>query len=86
MINISHILEGWGNRIKDEFNLLDKETKNLSLERLLICDTCSIRSENSCSSTKSGNHIKTGELRYGCGCNLSAKALSPKSECPLGKW
>jgi len=86
MINISHILEGWGNRVKDKFNLLDEETKSLSIKRLLICDGCSIRVENSCSTLHFDYHVKTGELKSGCGCNLSAKSLSPSSECPLGKW
>jgi len=27
MINISHILEGWGNKVKDKLNLLDEHTK-----------------------------------------------------------
>ena len=33
-----------------------------------------------------GKHVVTGELKKGCGCRLAAKALSPGSECPLGKW
>lgn len=86
MINISHILEGWGNKVKDKFNLLDEHTKKISQKRLVICDGCSLRVENSCSPLHFDYHIKTGELTRGCGCNLSAKSLSMNSECPLGKW
>ena len=86
MINISNILEGWGNKVKDKFNLLDEHTKKISQQRLVICDGCSLRVENSCSPLHFDYHIKTGELTRGCGCNLSAKSLSMNSECPLGKW
>lgn len=86
MIKISHILEGWGNLAKDKLNLLDEKTKKISQNRLLICNDCNLRVSNSCSPLHFGNHIKTGELKRGCGCNLSAKTLSLESECPLGKW
>ena len=68
MINISHILEGWGNKVKDKLNLLDEHTKKISQQRLLICDGCSLRVENSCSPLHFDYHIKTGELTRGCGC------------------
>ena len=28
----------------------------------------------------------TGEIVTGCGCNISAKSMSPHSSCPLNKW
>ena len=36
--------------------------------------------------TKQGIHVVTGQKVRGCGCRLAAKALSPGSVCPLGKW
>ena len=46
---ISNILEGWGNSIKDKFGLLDNpELKAKSEKRLLICNTCSMRDNNTC--------------------------------------
>jgi len=29
---------------------------------------------------------QTGEVVRGCGCNISAKSMSPNSLCPLDKW
>lgn len=93
---ILEILQGWGNHFKDEFNLLPKDIKNISEKRLLICNTCPLRVDNSCSSRKKGKVVKTfiynqkirnqGELHKGCGCNLAAKTKSLLSDCPLGKW
>ena len=37
-------------------------------------------------SAKTGKHVVTGQEVRGCGCRLAAKALSPGSVCPLGKW
>jgi len=80
------ILEGWGNRIKDEFHILDPKIKELASERLLKCNECDIREGNTCHPERCGIHMKTGKLQCGCGCNIAAKTLSPSSECPLGKW
>ena len=96
---ISNILEGWGNSIKDKFGLLNNpELKNISEKRLLICDKCSLRDNNTCSRNKTGFVEKTfryldekedrlkGQLVKGCGCSLSAKSLCNTCQCPLGKW
>lgn len=86
MSKINEILQGWGNVIKDRFNAVDINTKALSVKRLVICDNCDIRSGNSCSTSNSGKDILTGDIKTGCGCNISAKTLSPSSKCPLSKW
>jgi hypothetical protein len=87
MINkIGEILEGWGNVVKDQFNAVDPTTKEISRKRLEMCDPCSMRQGNMCSPSIFGYHIKTNERKNGCGCNISAKSLSPSSMCPLGKW
>ena len=83
---ISQILSGWGNRIKDAFGVLDAETKELSRLRLLHCNSCYMRSGNACDPRKSMTNNITGEIVKGCGCNISAKSMSPTSSCPLGKW
>ena len=80
------ILEGWANRVKDEFNLLDPERKSLAEDRLLVCNSCKIRDGGSCSPKRYDVNVKTGKIEHGCGCNIAAKTLSPKSECPLGYW
>jgi hypothetical protein len=86
MVNVIHILEGWGNYVRDKFDMLDSDTQELASKRLTFCDSCHMRDGNSCSTSKSGYHIITKQLTYGCGCNISAKTLSKGSQCPLGKW
>ena len=45
-----------------------------------------MRTGNICDSDKVGLNIQTNIKTKGCGCNLSAKTLSPCSKCPLGIW
>ena len=86
MSQIKQILEGWGNVIKDQFNAVDPVTKAISKKRLQFWDDCSLRHGNTCSPQIYGYHVITNERKNGCGCNISAKTLSPTSQCPLGKW
>lgn len=86
MGKINEILDGWGNLIKDQFNALDSDIKELSESRLEKCNQCDLRVGNLCSPLKFGINIETNEIKSGCGCNLSAKTLSEWSKCPLGKW
>lgn len=83
---LNEILEGWANVVKDHFNAVDPQTKEKSRKRLFICNGCSMRQGNMCSPHIFGYHIETNERKNGCGCNISAKSLSPSSICPLGKW
>lgn len=83
---LNQILSGWGNRIKDAFGVLDEETKTLSERRLLHCNSCYMRTGNTCDPRKSMTNNKTGEVARGCGCNIAAKSMSPTSACPLGIW
>lgn len=71
MINIQHIIRGWGNVLKDYIYLLDEDTKARSQSRLLICDTCEFR--------KIGICIK-------CGCSVIAKSMVEEEHCPENKW
>ncbi len=93
---ISDILEGWANKIKDEFGLLEPELKIKSEKRLTICDTCPLRDNNTCSRNRTDFVVETfrymdedrikGQVFKGCGCNLAAKSLCTNCQCPLGKW
>jgi hypothetical protein len=97
-MSISNIFEGWGNVIKDKFNLLTEEEKKISTQRLLLCHTCSLRKDNSCSRKKQSVVVKnffykdlnenriTGQVVNGCGCNLAAKSLCKECQCPRGLW
>ena len=86
MSQLIEILEGWGNVIKDQFNAVDPVTKAISKKRLELCDPCGLRQGNTCSPQIYGYHVITEKRVNGCGCNISAKKLSPSSQCPLGKW
>ncbi len=83
---IEQILTGWGNYVKSHFVELAPELKAEGQKRLEICNSCSMRDRGTCSTARRGKHVITGEMMKGCGCKLAAKALSPKSVCPLGKW
>jgi len=86
MSQLREILEGWGNVIKDQFNAVDPVTKAVSKKRLELCDPCGLRQGNTCSPQIYGYHVITEKRVNRCGCNISAKTLSPSSQCPLGKW
>ena len=86
MWKLNEILSGWANVIIDKFNALDPSIKLQAEERFVLCNACHMREGNVCSTNKIGMHIETLEEKSGCGCFLSAKVLSPESECPLGLW
>lgn len=83
---IEQILTGWGNYMKSHFVELDPELKAEGQKRLEICNPCDMRNGGTCSTGRKGKHVVTGIMTSGCGCRLAAKALSPGSVCPLGKW
>jgi hypothetical protein len=85
-INVKHIFEGWANYVKDKFDTLDPEIKNLSATRLAHCDACHIRKGHACDPKRYGRHVETGELVRGCGCHIAAKSMVPDARCPMGKW
>lgn len=96
MGKLKEILDGWGNVVKETIGLLDPKVKEEAERRLKICDRCPIRSTSTCDPnlrghviqdfTYSGEKRKKGQLVNGCGCNISAKTLSPDSQCPMGLW
>ena len=86
MGQINEILTGWANTVRDKLGLLETSVRLEGLRRLEICDNCEMRDGNRCDPNRIGYHIKTKQPTRGCGCNLSAKTLSPESHCPLGKW
>ena len=85
-INIRHIFEGWANYVKDQFNTLDPEVKDISQRRLKLCDSCHMRTGHACDPSKTGIHVLTGEEVRGCGCHIAAKSMVLDAKCPMGKW
>lgn len=96
--SLNNILEGWANNIKNNFGLLSPELKSKGEKRLLICNNCPLRNNNTCSTSRTGEAVTTflyrnektprqkGVLYKGCGCNISAKTVCDNCQCPLGKW
>lgn len=90
------MLTGWGRLVLKKLDMLSENLRALSDGRIKICDTCPMRSSNVCSVKKRGIVVKDfnykgkprkkGERVSGCGCNLAAKTLEEKQQCPLGKW
>jgi hypothetical protein len=80
------IVDGFVNLAKDQIGLLDGEIKAIAEKRYRHCLSCTMRDNNSCSTSRSNENIETGEITFGCGCYLQAKILSPDSKCPLSKW
>ena len=77
---------------------LPEEIKLEAERRLLICDTCPLKTNNWCDSKKCVNVKKSyktdkGLIDYifnkvcGCGCYILAKIfVEDKNLCPLKKW
>jgi len=88
MSKINEIFNGWGNYIRDEFNVLPPKVKVMAETRLNLCHTCVLRKGNFCNRNDTAMNIKTGQLVNGCGCYLAAKTLSTdkNTTCPMGKW
>ena len=97
---LKEIAQGWFNELKDTLGILSPEIKEMALNRLKICLECPIQLDGTCSSSLSGKAVQDfkyntafySELRFkdqeykGCGCPLSVKSKSSKSNCPLGKF
>ncbi len=80
------IIDGWFNLALSKFKLLS-EQKQLNAEaRFTHCNSCKMRDGNVCSPARTLPHVITKIQTPGCGCNLSAKVMSGKSECPIGLW
>lgn len=85
-MQLENILTGWGNLVKDKFNLLDEDTKYIASIRMMHCNGCPIRKNNVCDPNGQIKNLVTGKLVKGCGCNVAAKTLAPKAHCPAAKW
>ena len=85
-MQINQILEGWGNLIKDNLNILHPPIKAVAEIRLKHCDNCLIRKGNICDPNQTITHTITKKLVKGCGCNIAAKTLAMSAACPAGKW
>jgi len=86
MKQIKDILEGWGKLLISNFSDLDPIVQERAQNRMLICDSCEMRTSTLCDPNKIGKNVKTGALVKGCGCHLRSKVLANNSKCPLGKW
>ena len=80
------IFDGFFNLVKDELDLLDKNTRTLAITRSSICNKCPANIKNVCNKNVMVKNEVTKDFIPGCGCYLPSKVLSPKSQCPANKW
>ncbi len=93
---LKEILNGWTNLALDELDLLDEDIKQEGERRAEICNSCPMRTGNTCDPNKVLPAIKDfvynseprfkGKIYRGCGCPLKPKVLSTKSQCPIGNF
>lgn len=91
MSRLLEIAAGWYNMINST-----RPLQEMARARLEVCEECPEKVELNglaaavISLANSANSVADNSkpiYRCGiCGCALSAKALSPDSSCPLGKW
>jgi len=86
MKKILDIIGGWTNVVYDKIIGLPPEVREEVDRKLMICHRCPVRSGNRCDPAKSSSHMETRAQTRGCGCIITAKAMSPGSQCPLAKW
>jgi hypothetical protein len=83
---IEQIAQGWARFGLSKMHMLSEEVSIRALDRMNLCNDCHMRIDNTCSTSREGQDVLTGEIKKGCGCNLSAKTLADESACPLSKW
>lgn len=69
-MEITNIFNGFLNLI-----FKNKKIEPLAKERLKVCHSCPIRTNNKCD-----------KIKGGCGCYLDAKVRGVDSKCPKNKW
>ena len=79
--DIRNFIEGNYNHLKNEFNLLDDETKTLADKRIKICQSCII----SKGEHKGKPGLENNKCRL-CGCSYPSLTFAPDKECPDKKW
>ena len=82
---IRQIGEGWTNSLLDKLNLLPANKKQVAEERLAICLTCPIRTQNICDPNKKGTSRNNTSFE-GCGCYIEKKVMCMDCDCPGSYW
>ncbi len=54
MSKLNEIINGWANVVKDKIGTLDPKLKLMAVNRLILCNSCHMRVENTCSTKKVG--------------------------------
>lgn len=73
MGNITDIVTGFTNLLKNKLHISEQEIEELASKRMDVCNECSIKNTliNVCTD---------------CGCYLPAKTRNLKEKCPKDKW
>lgn len=82
--NIPNITEGWINSVKDKYDILPLEQREIANKRLEICNSCPLNSENA----KANLEYKTTLDYYHCSsckCPIDKKVFAMDDKCGL-EW
>lgn len=87
MLNLRNIFTGWFR----SYVWAGKSIKELSKERLKVCEACDNAIESSTLKILRGTDVehvleKKCSRPIGCGCPVVEKSLVKSETCPLKKW
>jgi hypothetical protein len=85
MVNLKHILIGWGKSLK----LLEvtPEEEVMSVARLQVCAVCPFATESSFLKLIKGDGVDMEAIACSkCGCPVNEKSLVKEETCPENKW
>jgi len=69
-----------------DFNQDKERIERLAKARLSICESCPIYINGRCDRDSTIEHMVTGEIVKGCGCNMKTKVYCEECSCPAEKW
>lgn len=84
-MSLLQIYEGWRNKLIPS-KLLKEQIKEVSQDRMDICNRCPLNSENRKVNDKTFNTIRPDVHCTSCGCTLSAKTACLSCSCPKNFW
>lgn len=85
-VKITEVLEGCAESFLGDW-LGRSETMDAVIKyRLQQCTSCPLFKNNGCDPTRQREHVSTGKMVSGCGCNIRCKAAKKDQECPAGLW
>ena len=85
-VKVSDIISGCAEGYLGDWLGRGEEMDAVIKYRLKQCSDCKLFKNSGCDPTNQIEHVSTGKLVSGCGCNIQCKTALKSSECPAGKW